>query len=105
MTESLITSPAGIIAVLAIVTSFFFFLEKKTGSPLFNYLPPLIFIYLTPVLLSNIGFIPSKAPVYDFMGDVMLPVERAADELGEALVVSQAYPAGVRRVLLVGQHP
>lgn len=74
MTESLITSPAAVLAALAAVTSFFFYLEKKTGWKLFNFFPPLIFIYLTPVLLSNTGLIPTKSPVYDFMGANLLPM-------------------------------
>jgi len=74
MTDAVISSPAGVLAALAAVTSFFFWLEKKTGWPLFNYLPPLIFIYLVPVALSNSGLIPSKSPVYDFMGDNLLPM-------------------------------
>ncbi len=74
MYETLITSPAGILTVLAAVTSLFFWLEKKTGWALFNYLPPLIFIYVTPVLLSNTGIIPNKSGVYDFMGDNLLPM-------------------------------
>ncbi|MBN1212929.1 MAG: DUF819 family protein [candidate division Zixibacteria bacterium] len=74
MSESLISSPAGILAVLAAITSFFFYLEKKTGWKLFNYFPPLLFIYIIPVFLSNGGLIPSKAPVYDFMGDNLLPM-------------------------------
>ncbi|MCK4574000.1 MAG: DUF819 family protein, partial [candidate division Zixibacteria bacterium] len=40
----------------------------------FNYFPPLIFIYLIPVALSNSGFIPTKTPVYDFMGANLLPM-------------------------------
>jgi len=72
--EYWISSSAGILAVLAGITSFFFFLEKKTGWKFFNYFPPLIFIYLLPVLLSNTGIIPSKSGVYDFMGDNILPV-------------------------------
>lgn len=74
MSETLISSPAGILAVLAAVTSLFFYLEKRTGSAFFNYIPPLIFIYLSPVALSNFGIIPTKAPVYDFMGDNLLPM-------------------------------
>ncbi|MFZ5979699.1 MAG: DUF819 domain-containing protein [Candidatus Zixiibacteriota bacterium] len=74
MNEALISSPAGLLAVLAAVTSFFFFLEKKTGWKLFNYFPPLIFIYVIPVFLSNTGVIPSISPVYDFMGDNLLPM-------------------------------
>jgi uncharacterized membrane protein len=36
-------------------------------------MPPLLFIYLVPVLLSNTGVIPSKSPAYEFMGDSILP--------------------------------
>jgi uncharacterized membrane protein len=74
MADYLISSPAGIIAVLAGIASLFFFVEKKTGWKVFNFFPPLIFIYLTPVLLSNTGIIPSNAPVYDFMGANILPM-------------------------------
>ena len=73
MPEYLISSSVGVLAVLAAVTSLFFFLEKKTGWKLFNYFPPLIFIYLTPVALSNFGLIPTESVVYDFMGESILP--------------------------------
>jgi len=74
MTETIVSSPAGVLAVLAAIASLFFYLEKKTGWNLFNYFPPLIFIYLFPVLLSNSGVIPSKSPLYDFMGTNILPM-------------------------------
>lgn len=74
MGNTLISSPAGVLAVLAGVTSLFFFLEKKTGLKLFNYFPPLIFIYLVPVALSNTGVIPSNSPVYGFMRQNILPM-------------------------------
>ncbi len=74
MHEALIHSPAGILAVLAAVTSLFFYLERKTRWKFFNYFPPLIFIYLVPVALSNSGIIPTKSPVYDFMGANILPM-------------------------------
>ena len=50
MTDAIFSSPVGIITVLAAVASFFFFLEKKTSWKIFNYFPPLIFIYNIPVL-------------------------------------------------------
>ncbi len=84
MNDAFITSPAGVLAVLAAVTSLFFFLEKKTRWKLFHYFPPLVFIYIIPVLLSNMQFIlpvkllnkpiiPTDATVYDFMKNNMLP--------------------------------
>ncbi|MDH3892684.1 MAG: DUF819 family protein [candidate division Zixibacteria bacterium] len=74
MNDTLITSAAGILAILAGVTSLFFFLEKKTQWTFFNYFPPLIFIYLMPVAFSNSGIIPTQSPVYDFMGSTILPM-------------------------------
>jgi uncharacterized membrane protein len=78
-----ITSPAGVLAILSGVCALFFWLEKSTGWRLFQYLPPLIFVYLVPVILANVGQIfpdwlanvlPSKSPVYDAMQTIMLPM-------------------------------
>jgi uncharacterized membrane protein len=74
MGDQLITSSAGVLAVLAAVTSLFFLLEKKTGWRVFNYFPPLIFIYLVPIALSNIGVIPNQSPVYGFLRGTILPM-------------------------------
>ena len=74
MSEALISSPAGILAVLAAVCAFFFFLEKQTGWKLFQYLPPLIFIYLTPVILSNAGLIPTSSETYGSIRTLVLPM-------------------------------
>ncbi|KPJ61055.1 MAG: hypothetical protein AMJ46_03555 [Latescibacteria bacterium DG_63] len=73
MPDSLITNSTGILFVLAANAALWFFLEKKTGWKLFSFLPPLIFIYVLPVFFSNLGLIPSKAPVYDWLGDNILP--------------------------------
>jgi uncharacterized membrane protein len=74
MTHALIESSAGVLAVLAGVTSLFFLLEKRTKLKIFNYFPPLIFIYLVPVALSNLGVIPTQSPVYGFMRGNVLPM-------------------------------
>ncbi len=69
-----ITSTVGVLAALCGICAFFFWLEKRTGWRLFQYLPPLIFIYLAPVVLSNTGVLPTKSPVYDTMGSLVLPM-------------------------------
>jgi uncharacterized membrane protein len=69
-----IASPTGVLATLCAVCAFFFWLEKSTGWRLFQYAPPLIFIYLVPVILSNSGLLVSKSPVYDAMQSLMLPM-------------------------------
>lgn len=74
MTEAIIGNQVGVLAVLAGVAAFFFWLEKKTSWKLFNYFPPLLFIYGIPVVLSNTGFLPVKSPVYITMSDMVLPL-------------------------------
>lgn len=74
MTEALISGSAGVLFVLAANAAFWFYLERLTGWKLFNFFPPLIFIYIMPAVFSNIGIIPGKSMVYDWMGANLLPV-------------------------------
>ena len=74
MNDALISTPVGVMAVLVAVVSFWFWLEKKSNWKIFNFLPPLIFIYATPVLLSNTGLIPFESAAYDFLRLYGLPV-------------------------------
>jgi uncharacterized membrane protein len=69
-----VTSDAGILAVLAGVCAFFFWLERATQWRLFQIVPTLVFIYLVPVLLSNGGVIPVESPVYDKIGKLVMPM-------------------------------
>lgn len=67
-------SPAAVLAILAIVAAFFFFVEQKTQWKFFNFIPPLLFIYSTPVILSNTGILPPASPAYDVLSQFGLPV-------------------------------
>jgi uncharacterized membrane protein len=74
----LITSPIGVLAMLCAIAGFFFFLEQKTGAKLFHFLPPLLFIYATPVLLSNVSFggttmLPNSSIIYSGLSKYALP--------------------------------
>lgn len=71
---TLVSSPQGVLAVLCGVTAFWFYLEKVTRWKLFQFIVPLIWIYTTPVVLNNVGVIPSKSPVYDVLRQFGLPV-------------------------------
>jgi uncharacterized membrane protein len=73
MGEPFISTPLGVLSILFGVCAFYFFLERQTGWKLFSYLPPLIFIYLTPVILSNTGVIPGSCEVYDNIRVLVLP--------------------------------
>lgn len=77
-TTALITSPIGVLAILALVAAFFFYLQKQTQARLFDFVPPLLFIYATPVLLSNVELsnttlIPSSSPIYSGLSQFVLP--------------------------------
>ena len=74
MNSTLISSPAGVMTVLIAVVAFWFWLEKSTRWKLFEFLPPLVFIYATPVVLSNFGLIPYSNAAYDFLYKYGLPI-------------------------------
>ncbi|MDX1498637.1 MAG: DUF819 family protein [Woeseiaceae bacterium] len=71
--DALVSSPLGVLAVLIFVAAFFFMLEQRTSAKLFNYVPPLLFIYATPVFLNNFGVIPSDSVIYSGLSAVALP--------------------------------
>lgn len=52
----------------------FHYLEKRTQWRLFEFFPPLLFIYAVPLLLSNTNVISSKSVLYDWMSDAVLPM-------------------------------
>jgi uncharacterized membrane protein len=60
--------------VLIAVVRFWFWLERTTRWKLFEFLPPLIFIYATPVLLSYFSIIPFKSGAYDCLRQYGMPV-------------------------------
>jgi uncharacterized membrane protein len=73
-TETLISSPIGVLAILCIVAAFFFLVAQVSGAKLFNYVPPLLFIYATPVFLNNLDVIPSQSVIYTGLSKFALPV-------------------------------
>ena len=71
---TLIASPIGVLAVLSAVAAFFFLVAEVSKARLFNYVPPLLFIYATPVFLNNFDVIPSRSVVYTGLSQFALPV-------------------------------
>jgi uncharacterized membrane protein len=72
-TDVLISSPLGVLAVLAFVAAFFFMIEQTTRAKFFQYVPPLLFIYATPVFLNNFDVIPADSTVYAGLSAYLLP--------------------------------
>lgn len=63
-TDALITHPYALLAVLMLVPVLFMKLEKWTKWKVFDYLPPVIWIFAFPIFLSGVGFIPTSSPTY-----------------------------------------
>ena len=74
MDTNIVSSPIGVMTVLIAVVTFWFWLERYSHWKLFEFLPPLVFIYATPVLLSNFGVIPYESAAYDFLRHYGLPM-------------------------------
>jgi len=74
MDDSYISSPVGVLTILCGVGAFFFFLKGQTKWKLFNYFPPLIFIYAIPAIMSNTGLLTQTSGVYDWLSSTMLPM-------------------------------
>jgi uncharacterized membrane protein len=64
----------GIMAVILMVPVTFLWLERKTRWKIFNVLPAIIWIFLTPIFLSNFGVIPRESPVYDTFKSFAVPL-------------------------------
>lgn len=82
--QALFHETVGVMAVITMIPVFFIWLEKRTHWKVFDYLPPIIWIFLTPILLSNLdvipllpvgrSLIPRSTPVYDHYKSWAVPM-------------------------------
>ena len=63
-----------VLFVLVAVPAFYFLLEHHTGWRIWSFLPPLLWIYATPLILRLAGIIPEDSPVYGGIRSYLLPV-------------------------------
>lgn len=64
----------GVMAVICMVPVFFLWLERTTQWKVFDFLPAIIWIFLAPVFLSNLGVIPRESPIYDTFRSFAVPL-------------------------------
>ncbi len=62
--KPLFHDPVGVMAVIVMIPVLFVWLEKRTRWKIFDILPAIIWIFLTPIALSNLDVIPRSSPVY-----------------------------------------
>jgi uncharacterized membrane protein len=60
-----ISHPYALLAVMMLIPVLFLNLEKWTRWKVFDYLPPVIWIFLFPIVLSSVRVIPTESPTYD----------------------------------------
>jgi uncharacterized membrane protein len=72
--EPLFTDLIGVMTVITMIPVFFLWLEKKSGWKIFDFLPAIIWIFLTPILLSNLNIIPKSSPIYSNFRSFAVPM-------------------------------
>lgn len=71
----MISDPATILAVLAGLTFGIFALSSwRLAAPAFRFLPPVVWLYFCPMILTTLEVLPSSSPVYDELAKYALPV-------------------------------
>lgn len=63
-----------VLLALVGIPAFYFLLEHRTGWKLWSFLPPLLWIYATPLLLRIVGVLPEQSPIYGGLRAYLLPV-------------------------------
>lgn len=72
--EPIFTDLFGVLTVITMVPVIFLWLERKTRWKIFDILPAIIWIFLTPIFLSNLNVIPRESPVYDTFRSFAVPL-------------------------------
>ena len=70
----MITEPTAVFALLAALAGAIFWFSTLTRlSPVFKYLPPVIWIYFVPMILTTLGITPSDNAFYTWAARYLLP--------------------------------
>jgi len=72
--QAVFNDTVGILAVITMIPVFYLWLEKKTSWKIFDFLPAIIWIFITPIFLSNLNVIPRETPVYDTFKSFAVPL-------------------------------
>lgn len=72
--EAIFTDVIGVMTVITMIPVVFVWLEKKFQWKIFDILPAIIWIFLTPIFLSNLGVIPRSSSIYDTFRSFAVPM-------------------------------
>lgn len=73
-TEPLITDPTELLVFFLAFMGLIFLLSRtKQLAPLFRFVPPIVWIYFLPVVITTIGITPEESIFYDWCSAMLLP--------------------------------
>ena len=72
--QVLITHPYALLAVMMLIPVFFLYLEQWTRWKLWDYFPPIIWIFVVPIILSNVKIIPIESNTYNTFKAFAVPM-------------------------------
>ncbi len=72
--EPILSDTVGVLAVIIMVPVFYVWLERTTRWKVFDYFPAIIWIFITPIFLSNFGLIPRESEVYSTFKGFAVPL-------------------------------
>ncbi|MBD3298882.1 MAG: DUF819 family protein [candidate division Zixibacteria bacterium] len=70
----LITDWPTLLVIYTFIVGGIYFVKAKTPmGKMFNYIPPIIWVYFLPMLGTSIGLFPQASPLYDWVKRLLLP--------------------------------
>lgn len=72
--STMIASPMAVLATLTGLITILFAIDKKYSPKFFQFLPPLIWIYLLPLLMAQFGIIPQASDAYTAIKKYGMPL-------------------------------
>jgi uncharacterized membrane protein len=64
----------GVMTVIIMVPVFFLWLERTTRWKIFDILPAIVWIFIAPIVLSNLNVIPRSSPIYTTFRSFAVPM-------------------------------
>jgi uncharacterized membrane protein len=72
--QPLFNDLVGVLTVIIMIPVFFLWLERKTRWKIFDFMPAIIWIFITPIFLSNLNVIPRSSEIYTTFRSFAVPL-------------------------------